>query len=413
MAITINKQPVGTNPVYNDLIYIVESNKVTEANFKFICDVYVYISGAATKVHRMSAPPHPTYGVGVFNPARIIENYINNNFDLNLTAVTQCLDSATFITMKFGEEYGLSTSGTTVYPDLATSNTTNVYNGVFDWEDFCDYDYTIYRSSNSSSQFLTNSPDSKKVYTDENEYLYAINRTSGDIYYFNVDTYDSNGLLNGSFKIINPYQARSNSYDLMVRCPAGWNLNDIPSGSITVSAGALPILDAAVYTYDIKCIKFDGTTTIGYKRYALDTTCERFTKYRLHFLNKLGGYDSFSFTKKSNFLTDIKRENYKSNLGELASISTYTHSKSQRAITQYATNIEDRITIRTDFLTSGDILWLEELVTSPDVYVEKNGAAVPITITNSSFDRQNGEDKKLFTLTLEFKYSYKRYRQRF
>jgi hypothetical protein len=59
------------------------------------------------------------------------------------------------------------------------------------------------------------------------------------------------------------------------------------------------------------------------------------------------------------------------------------------------------------------VAWLEELATSPDVYVERDGVAIPINITTASFDRQNGEDKKLFNLTLEFKYSYKRYRQRF
>jgi hypothetical protein len=411
MAVTINLQPTGTIPAFNDMIYIVESDKTAQANFKYVADIY--INGGVTKIHREAVPPHPTLGTGLFNPARIVESYVTPNFDLDLTAVTQCLDSIATIQVKFGEEYGLSSSGTTVYTNLATSTGIPIYPACFDWEDYIDeaaMSFSTYRSQNSSSLFLSNSPNLKKVFTNEKEYVYAINRTSGDIYYFNVNTYDSTGGIIGSYRIDNPYQARSNYYDRMVRCPAGWNLNDITS---TVIVGAAPIIKTSVATYQIYCTKYDGTTTMASKSYTLDTSCERFTKYRLHFLNKLGGYDSFSFTKKSKFSSDIKRENYKQNLGEQTSISAYSHSKSQRAITQYATGIEDRVTITSDWVSSGDIAWLEELVTSPDIYVERDGVAIPINITTASYDRQNGEDKKMFNLTLEFKYSYKRNRQRY
>jgi hypothetical protein len=411
MAITINSQPTGTLPVYNDLIYVVASDKTAQANFKYIADYY--INGSVTKSFRESKPGDPVYGVAVFNPARVIENYLSGNFDLDLTAVTRCTESILTLEVKFGEEYGLSSSGTTVYANLATSTTIPCYNGVFDWESWIDekaLSFVTYRSQSSSSMFLSNSPAFKKVYTNEKEYVYAINRTSGDIYYFNVNTYDSAGAPLGSYRIDNPYQARSLYYDRMVRCPAGWNLNDI---SYTTLSGSAPILKSTVSYYEIYCTNYAGTITIGLKRYTPDTSCERFTKYRLHFLNKLGGYDSFSFTKKSKFNSDIKRENFKANLGVLASASTFTQSKSQRAVTQYATNINDKVSVTSDWITSGDVAWLEELVTSPDVYVEKNGSAIPIIITASSYDRQNGEDKKIFNLSIEFEYSYKRYRQRF
>lgn len=411
MAITINKQPDGHTPLYNDMIYIVQSDKTAQPNFKYVMDVY--INGAAVKSFRETVPVHPTLGVGVFNPYRTIENYFSRNFDLSLTGVTQCPDSIGTIQCNFGEEYGLSSSGTTVYPNQAADSFAT-WNGIFDFENWCDYDEEYYRSGNSpKSAFLTNSPANKVVLTHEKEYLYAINRLSGDIYYFQVDTADSIPNSIGRYRIYNSYQAQATYADRMVRCPAGWNLNDIPSSDIIVDAGTLPIMTNSVAYYTIKCVRFDGTETIIEKTFTNDTNCDRFTKYRMHFLNKLGGYDSFTFTKKNKFVSDIKRENYKKNLGELTSTTAYNFDKSQRAITQYSTSIEDKITVKSDYLTSGDVVWLEELVTSPDVYVERNGAAIPIIITDSSFERHNGEDKKLFNLSVEFKYSYKRHRQRF
>jgi len=412
MAITIGKEPYngdGHVPGYNDIKYLVSSTKSSEDNFKYVMDIY--INGSGTRAHRETVPPHPTFGTGNFNPARIIESYLANNFDLDLTEVTQAPSSCIVATMKFGEEYGLSSSGTTVYPDQAQDDLA-VWNGVFDYEDFCDYEEGCYRSEDGNSKFLTNEPDNKKIYPDDNAYVYAINRTSGDIYYFEVFTQDSGLNQIGHYKIINNYQAQSSNDDRMVRCPAGWNLNDINSGDITVLDGSLPIITSSVFNYTIKCIKFDDTETIAQRTYETDSNCDRFTKHKIHFLNKLGGYDSYVFSKANNFKTNIKRSNYKKNFGSQTDSTTFTYSQSQRGISQFDTNIEDEITCRTDWLSTGDILWLEELVTSPDVYVERNGNAVPIIITDSSYTRHNGETEKMFSLTITYKFSYKRYRQR-
>lgn len=411
MAITITNQISGTFPAYNDMIMIVTSDKTNQPNFKFVMDVY--INGSSTKAFRETRPPDPIYSCGQFNASRTIENYVSSNFDIDISTVYRAADSIGTVTFKFGEEYGLSSSGTTVYSNLATSNTTIFWNGIFDHEDWCNFDTTRYRSQNSSSIFLTNSPANKKVYTNEKEYLYAINRTSGDIYYFQVICNDSAGSTIGVYRIYNSYQAITSYMDRMVRCPAGWNMNDISASDITVLTGSLPILTSSVSSYAIQCVRYSGTATTQQKVYTVDSDCSRFTKYRFHFLNKLGGYDSFSFTKKNKWVSDIKRENYKKNIGELTSSSSYDTLASQRGVTQYSTSIEDKITVKSDYLSSGDIAWLEELVTSPDVYVERNGKAVPVTIIDSSFERHNGEDKKLFNLSIDFKFSYKRNRQRF
>lgn len=411
MAITILETPTGPIPVYNDINYVVSSDKTAQPNFSYIADVYI----DSVKVRRMKVPAHPTLGVGHFNPSRIAESYVSKNFDIFLNSITTCADSINLISMKFGEEYGDSSSGTTVYADLTNDIDRPFFNAVFDFEDYVDYEVETFRSENSSKRFLTNAPNNKKVLTNNNEFLYAINRTSGDIYYFEVTTADSSLNPLGVYRILNAYQARTSTEDRMVRCPAGWNLNDIDAANITIVGGtyaALPIITSSVYYYSIRCINYAGTATTETRTYYPDTNCDRFTHYKFHFLNKLGGYDSFTFTKKNSFNSSIERSNYKKNLGELGA-SSVTYSKSQRAITQFDTKIEDVITCKSDYLTSGDVAWLEELVTSPDVILEENGVAIPVNILNTSFERHNGQDKKLFNLSIDFKYSYKRFRQRF
>lgn len=415
MGIVVGSTPysgAGHVPAFNDIKYLVSSTNSGQDNFKYVMDIY--INGSGTRTHRETVPPHPTYGTGNFNPARIVESFVSGNFDLDLTKVTQAVDGAISMTVKFGEEYGLNSSGTTVYPDQA-EETIAVFNAVFDYEDFCDYAEGKYRSENSDSEFLSNAPNNQKIYQDDNAFVYAINRTSGDIYYFEVTTKDSSLNPLGVYRIDNDYQANVSNDDRMVRMAAGWNLNDIDQSDITITGGtyaAFPIMYSSVAFYSIKCIKFDGTTTIASRDYTIDTNCDRFTKHKFHFLNKLGGYDSYVFSKANTFNTGITRSNYKKNLGLQSDASTFTYSQGQRAISQFNTDIEDTLTCKTDWLSSGDVAWLEELVTSPDVYVERNGNAVPVVITNSNFIRQNGEGQKLFTLTITYKFSYKRYRQR-
>lgn len=416
MAITLEQAPEILSPVYNDLTHVVSSTSTAQPNFKFICDIY--INGGATKIHRESVPPHPVYGVATFNPARIIEAYITNDFDSQSIASYACTNSTATYILKFGEEYGLSSSGTTVYSDLLVTSSKFVFNGIFDWEDWCDYHVSHWQSG-GSGKFLTNSPDNKKVYIDStyasgNEFVYMNNASSGSIYYLHVDTYDVNNNLVGVYIINNTYQALSNSAWKMVRFPSGYNMNNITAGNYTALGGSpSTIIGTSVASYQVYPVKFDGTVqSAAAKIYNIERTCSRYPLYEIYFQNKLGGYDTFVFEKKTNFKSEIKKENYKSNLGRLTSATTYTKAVTHRGVTQYATNIEDTLTLRSDYVSEATMLWLEELVTSPDAYMLKNSNHVPITIVNTSFERKYLANEKLFALTIEVKFSYKRSRQR-
>jgi len=147
-------------------------------------------------------------------------------------------------------------------------------------------------------------------------------------------------------------------------------------------------------------------------RYTVNTDCTKYTTYRIWFLNKLGGYDVFTFYKQNTFNSEIKRETYKANLGTQTA-TTQSYTAQQRAITQYNTKIKDTVSCNSDWITEAQSLWLEELVTSPDVYVEKNGVLVSINIQNSNYERKYQVNKHLFNLKIDFQYSYERQRQRF
>lgn len=409
MAITIQQDVSGYRPAYNDDFYVVESSNYTQPNFQYIADLYVN----GTYVTRLKTFPHYVHGTGLFNPKRNIEAYLSKDFDLATNLFATNNNSFCTYQLKFGEQYG--TSGT-IYANLTNTSTKYVWNSIFDYEDYASFDDTPYILSNSNTQFLTNAPDNLKIQSNERSYLYGITTTSGDIYYLNITTFDSTGAQIDSYKLYNQYQDVSTDVKKFFRVGVGtYNFNDISSGDYAYSEfGNFPVIGANVASYNVQTSTQDGTVTSETRTYYVESMCTKTQTTRLYFLNKLGGYDAITFKNKTKINADITRSNFKKPQGNWINSHAFEYGQADRGVTQYDTNIKDTFTIVSDWLTDAQSVWLEELFTSPDVYVDRNGAErVPINITASSYETKQTAVAKLINYTLEYTHSYSRYRQRF
>lgn len=408
MAITILQQCSPLQPAYNELIHLVNSSNRAQANFKYICDVYVN----GSLVTRLDTPPHPTYGTGLFNPARIIENSVNNDIDLTTYGFGINTNSNCYYQLKFGESYGASSSGTTAYPDMAQTANKYVWNAVYDYEDFVGYSSGTINAGSPSSRLLTNRPSSGDIQFTENAYLYLNSMTSGTIDYAYIVTKDSSNATINNVKINNPYKANPLGNGRFLRFSSSPNNINQISATHILGGASQPIILSTDYAYTIQFFDAGANAVTEQYRYTINSECTKYESYRIHFLNKLGGYDAFTFYKQNTFNSEIRRETFKSNLGTQTSTS-HSYTAQQRAITQYNTKIKDTISCNSNWISEAQSLWLEELVTSPDVYVEKDGVLVPINLTNSNYERKFVVNKHLFNLKIDFQYSYERTRQRF
>jgi hypothetical protein len=402
--ITINVQPSTIRPAYNELIYIVDSDKKAEANFSYVADVYLN----NVKVDRLKVPAHPTFGRGVFDVSETVKDYIVSNFEYDAQAIIPSSGSVFVLGVKFGEEYGLSTSGTVIYPELATATLRQVFNGVFDPLEIDDYTGALYSTLNTSSRFLTNKTV-RHIYKNEKDFLYMINRTADELYSVRVTVQNEGNPFDDVYLVRNFYSFFTTFQDLkQVIIPSGFNLNDIPGGHVTAVVGTLPILKSTAISYQIECVNSTPSAISQMANFTVSNYCGKYDKTRLFFLNKLGGYDGFTFTKRSRFSSNIERETYKQNKGRLTSHTVWNSLVANREETIYATNIDDTIVLNSEYLSSGDVVWLEEMVTSPDVRMEIGTKCIPVNVINSQFERK-GYDK-LYSLKLEVKPSYKRRR---
>jgi len=417
MAFTIDQSPQSYTPAYNQIISVVNSSNYNLSNFKYLCDIY--ITGktfAGSPYLRLKAPPTPSgIGInkGVFDVRKILESYVSYNIGDTIYGFQQSSGCIIEYQMKFGEEYGPS-SGVLTYPNQATDSVRYCWNGLFDFLKWTTYNAgTFVSNSYPNRKMLTDRVDKGKIRVNEKAWVYALTQTSGDIYYAIVETTQNNWANYQTYLIRNQYQAVTNFKDRMIRFPAGWNMNSIPAGDFDFATIPPPILNSNIQEYRISFKKFDGPYLYALQSFKVDTDCTNHSIYRLHFLNKLGGFDSFSFIRASHVSSNIKRSQFKKPIGKFISASNYGYEAADAEDINFYTEIKDAVQLNSDWVDEDTMQWLEELVTSPVIFLDDvTYGLVKINITDTKFQQKKHLTEKVFNLQISIEYSYDRYRQR-
>lgn len=431
MAITIQASPQLYTPAFNPIWSVVSSTNTAQTNFEYICDVYVSgksFAGGSTYL-RLTAPADPTYGRGTFDVSAVLKSFIDYDLELTNLGVYKSPNSILGYTLKFGEKYGAS-SGIVVYADLTVDSTRYAWNGIFDHLDFKNFTYTDYVSDatpDTGVKWLTNrryttSDSVIPLRTGEKAWLYALTSHATATQFLILKTYNVAGTLQQTLAFDNPYYGLSASGSRMIRVPAGYNIDDIPAGQVAV--GTLPVItdDSTIY-YKLFFSSLstgsdaDATTEMIYfSKYKLATAeefpCTEHTEWRLHFQNKLGGFDSFTFTQAHQFATDITRKKFEKVTGAYQSGSSYTYNKIDRLENNFYTELRDTIKLNSNWITEAESTWLEELITSPRIFHDDaTHGLVPVNITNAKYTRKQKVTDALFNLEIDIQYTYNRFRQ--
>ncbi len=395
MAITIHQSPDTFTPVYNPVVFVASSTNVGENNFSYVFDLY--IGGVLQTRHRI--PANPSNGYAKIDCSSILGSEVTHDLLLSTTGWAQNTNSFIKFQVKIGEEYDVADVAT-LYTNLATSSSMYAFNSVFDYFDFVDYESTNYLLEASTDKFLTNAPDQYFISGDKG-YLYLINNDPTTVTKARFKKYSAANVLLATADVTNSVFNTNTDNNRFLRIGVG------PENLETsISAGWTD--NASHYT----CQIFNGSTAISeIKTFYMDEAC-KYTPVRLHFLNKLGGFDSFNFKLASKSDSAIERKTYKKLQGSYSGAS-FVYSKSDRSQSTVSTQLNDTTQINSDWLTEEENVWLKELVSSPVVLQELNGELLPITIQETKYSDKKKENEKLFNLQLNFNYSHTNYRQRY
>lgn len=398
MALYIYDQPCKYSPVYNEMIFVVTGTNVAQTNYQYILDVW--LSGATTRSVRLKAPARPE-GYGVFDVSDFLRSYVTHDLEISTSeGFKQNTNSFVSFDVKLGEEYG--TTGT-VYENIATSGTYYAYNGVFDYNDFVDYNENQWVVEDSTKKFLTNSPRTLNIGEDENAWLYIITSGTNSAVTARIAT------TSGNFDITNNYATIVNGNQMFLRIPVGTrNLLNVPNADLSTPQPIITSNDTSyIVTIRDSGVPLQASEAITFN---IVSQCSKYDAYRIHFLNKLGGFDSFTFNKSSRQTTNIDRDSYKKTVGRLSG-SNWSISKSDEHKRVIRTKLSDKLILNSDWITEETYQWLEELVSSPVVYWDNDSVLIPMTVSTSSYERKKQVNDKIFNLTIELEFTYDRYRQ--
>lgn len=393
MAITIHDVPNSYQSLHDDLWFVVSSNNSGQSSFKYVFDVLINNQLVA----RIKSFPQPVTGRGIFNASPIVRSYLNNYFKPTISTPTLfsyvTSDIRVNYVIQFGEEYG----GTT-YTNLAEQDTDafnyypNIMNGI---NDFNGINYAAFGED------------------------YPLSRRDG--IYAPVQTKYSGGrcfisILNGN-----------------INTPSDWRFDVGKPGISNNNGGTVEVSDFAILDVSPAAINnYLGTNFItpDVKSYSLvaevdgvggwalnvDVICQpRFEAIPLHFLNALGGYDTFYFSLANREQRAIEKKTfdeiewaYGNNSMNRANSNGVFYGGSN----QFYTSQTITYRLISDWVNYVDYNWLKELIASPEVYMEKTeNQFIPVIINTNTWTEKKRFADKTYNLELDIQIASKAYSQ--
>jgi len=377
MAITISQNPQPFWPICNDVTWVFSSDETAQANFSFIVEVYLNASLLST--HEV----YPENGIfGKFNISQIGRAVVTSNYPEEADLTIGNLNDGDTWYLKVYDKYG--TPAATQLGSVATSSTRQFLNGAFRFGDATtgDWDYQDYDidTGGKSDLFLTDFPRDRKDLVAYIEYKYlSIINSGGDNLTGYVYLYDISG---------------------SVITSATW-IGTLGTGLVTPFINVSPINlvggtslvqsdfdDCYYYTIQLKQTSTPGKASEIYKIY-FDQSCSAYSRRRLHWLNKYGAWDSFTFTLLSEDTSDITSNNYSRVTGRWNVSNNYEYSLSDGHQMTQSKFMQDKLILNSDWIHEDVQQWLvRELYESPRVYLQNDfGSSVlePVNVTNANY----------------------------
>lgn len=425
MAITgVTYEPQDYRTVYNPVEYVATSNQTAQDRFKFLFDVY----DGATQIASLKVPADPN-GYGRADIHGICESYIKTdlgeiNTGASADAFTDNANSYKEFTVQIGEEWFVG-STLNSNPNQRTK-TVIVYNGCLpnyrvNSVNFAEYQTTNYyeRFVNNANtrRFLTNGPkgtgangkNQSVEITDEGWLYFLYDDAAQSVATFDLTLYNAAGGVTAIYQINNNATPLTDVKMLKIPCAPN-TINNIASSEI-VGAPAQPIITNET---SYKIILKDSTPAQASEEiwFNIDSEC-RYETRRLEFLNSLGGFDCFNFTKVSKKSEEIERKFYKQNADNLDGSGVINYNLKDREKVQYYTKSMPKMKLTSDWIDAQTFNWLLELIDSPEIYLYENGERIAVQNIEGNWEEKRTNVDMLFNLEVNLEFSMDNYRQRF
>jgi len=378
MALTLYKRPQELTPAYNNQIFTVLSDEIDRPGFKYI--VNVGINGTSSIKQYLPRPD----GWLVVDVKEWVQNFIEHYFnpELDLTSpIELAIGKTVEVEVTISEYY----SGE--IEDITTTNY-NAFDACLTDADFRNYNFEDYLFGQTTGKYFlsktatTITPDNRLT-LDRDMYLHFINASTIDNLVIELRRpNEGTGVLETIDTItVASIPAQSDIYEMYVV-----RLNSAMFTTVAAQVG------------DTVRVNFKDATTFVYRyTIVIKDICTKYTDNILYYLDRDGNilffhFDKISknnFTKKTNSVT-LNADRLNTTTGEYGS---NTWDRENHIV---STAIESTILLNTDWITETQSRQLNDLWSSPQVWLHNGTDLLAVTITNNGYEEIKSENESLF-----------------
>lgn len=388
MAVTIYDEPQLISPAGNPLVFTFSSDQTAQVNFSFV--VEVYIDGLLRITQEVFRQFNTLGRIDVSEAVQSTLNNIRITTDIEYDATDSMVEYYIIVYEKYGATPTIQASD--------TSSTVKAFNGSIEYADFVSWDYSDYDPQlTGSSLFLTYFPRNKRALCglEENFYLGYFEQTGLEVATLIVNIFDINN--------------NNTTFAALTLTSTEFNIINVGPQVLIDNTSLVAADFDDCYYYTIQ-VELTDQATESFKIY-LDSDCKRYETYRLHWLNKLGSFDSFTFGLVSTESATVQSFGYQRDPGVWDNTS-YTYALYAGQKLDFAKTKSEQLVLNSDWINQDVQQWLvNSLYDSPLVYLEReNGTAFePVKVTNSSYTLKNRRRDGLIqeTVSIERTFTYR------
>ena len=370
---SIVQYPNNINFTGNPINIVADSTDTNEEDFNYICDIYV----GSDRMARLRSFPDPEFEYGHFEISDIVRDLVSFNFDPSAGIQLSSNKSLTNLTIDIRQSY--LDDGDYTESQIEEITDVLILSGTLPYNEFVDNDVDF-------TNFL-NYPDNI-IYPDEHSFLHFFNDDADSVF---ISTYGNDGSLIGEY-------SDTVSGDYIILSTGTATLND---ANLNVESGPSDVINDNVRSYTVQLIDDQVEPVSNIVTYTINRCSNMMSenKVRLHFLNKYGAFDSFTFDKKNYKRHFIERRSVNSRRGSLTAtgISYNKHDSIRRS---YMSDSRESLALNSDYLKDKQFTWLFELASSPITFIEDKRGILSAHVTDVDYDESRKGNNKLNQLLL-------------
>lgn len=407
MAITINSLPAPYSSLHDDSFFVVSSDNATTDNFKYVFDTYV--SGDLVSRVKIVPTASAENSYGVFNPAPIVRNYMTNYFKPVEGSVLQ--HSSDEIKVNYDIRFGEEVSGV-----LTTNEASGSYSG-YNFYSPLFFDGILLLGGGEGDLLLSNQYDNLLISNYADDWLTERNIEHIEIIptkrcFVSLLARDITSGRVEIQKIDEAGNIGSSVTGDLITLSGEFNLFEFGISSVNDYLDSEYIVDTD-YGYKVR-LNYDGISTNWLT--FIHVCYDRTNPVNVHFLNRLGGWDTFGFNLINKRNTEFNRRSFRRASYQLSGdqmVNSDVYNKYNEGTINFSIEHKDRYRLISDYVREHDHNWLAQLLASPIVYLEVRGAYFPIIITDNNFEYKLEKSDQLFNLEMNIevaKYNNSQYR---